>query len=136
MWPWIALIFSASQLLAAWTIINLLLAADRFTKYISPVDGVHVISGTDRTILYLGLVVLIINAIILIFAHAWLKRRQRKGWELLFLGLFLNVGYSMVSLFMRGRGATVFVFTLVGSIVGFYLLYQVRDKYEPNKSKI
>lgn len=129
LWPWIALLFGSLQLLAAWALINLLRAADWFVDYGSHMSSPGVISGADRVAIYLGISVLIVDAMILLFAYPRLKKRRRKGWELLFLGSLLNIGYSVISLFIHGRGLAAFTFSLISSAVGFYLLYQVRDKY-------
>lgn len=136
-WPWIALLFGVVQVVAAWALWNLIQVADRvgmlygsfYAKYPAA------ISDTDRFIIYIGIVVLLVDAAILFLAYPELKRRKRRGWSLLLLGVLLNVVYSVVSLFIARRGAGSFIFSLLGSAVGFYLLYQIKDKYNVGKSK-
>ncbi|MBI3624174.1 hypothetical protein HY218_00925 [Candidatus Saccharibacteria bacterium] len=127
-WPWIALVFGVLQLLAAWGLWQL-------TRFVESLNNLVLytaakpITGFDKTLIYLGVLVLVVDGIILLLAYPHLKLRNHKGWELLFLGALLNVVYGVVELFINGRGIGSFVFSLIGSAVGFYLLFQVRDKY-------
>lgn len=126
LWPWIALIFGVLQLLAAGVLVRLL----RLTATVGPISGALVISGTERVAIYVGIAVLIIDAVILLLAFPKLRWRSRRGWELLFLGSLLNFGYTIISFFIHSRGILPAVFGLLGSVVGFYLLYQVRGAYK------
>jgi hypothetical protein len=129
-WPWIALVFGVLQLLAAWALWNLLRFADTVVNYSSfYVEYPSTVSSSDRVIIYLGIVVLLVDAAILLMAYPELKKRVRRGWDLLFLGALINLAYSVLSLFIHGRGFGSFIFSLVGSAIGFYLLFQVRGKY-------
>ncbi len=131
-WPWIAAIFGVLQLLAAWGLW-------RLTRYVSVLHDVssyylgteeYGMTGTDKTVIYIGIIVLLIDAVILLMAYPELVKRARRGWELLFLGALLNVVYSVVTLFIGGRGFGSFLLGLLGSSAGFYLLFQVREKYK------
>jgi hypothetical protein len=68
--------------------------------------------------------------VILLMAYPHLVKRARRGWDLLFLGSLLNVVYSLVSVFIDGRGFSNFLLSLVGSAIGFYLLFQIKDRYK------
>lgn len=133
-WPWVALIFGILQLLAAWSLWRFM---DNFNQAADYVNSLSIylsgdsvaLSGTDKAIVYLGLITLVVDAVLLLMAYSPLKARQRRGWDLLFLASLLNVAYAVVALFMRGHGLGSFLFSLLGSAVGFYLLFQVRDKF-------
>jgi hypothetical protein len=134
-WPWIALVFGVLQLFAAWALWNLIRAAQVAVGYGSLyIRHPYAMSGTDRLVSYAGIGFLLVDAVILLKAYPELKKRSRRGWELLFLGLCLNVVYSVVSLFISGRGVGSFIFSFIGSGVGFYLLFQVRSKYGSTKT--
>jgi len=129
-WPWIALVFGALQVLAAWGLWNVIRAAHSIFEYGSfYIRYPAAVSSSDKMIIYLGITVLLVDAVILLMAYPGLKKRTRRGWHLLFLGALINLAYSVVSLFIDGRGIGGFVFGLIGSVVGFYLLFQVRGKY-------
>ena len=129
-WPWIALVFGVLQIFAAWALWNLVRVAETMIGYSSLyVNYPDALNGTDRIVIYLGIAVLLVDAVILLMAYPELKKRSRRGWDLLFLGALLNVFYSLVTLFIDGRGVGSFLFSLIGSAIGFYLLFQVRGKY-------
>lgn len=130
-WPWIALIFGILQLLAAFGLWGIVTTAERVVNtYASIYSGQTLLSGFDKLVIYLGIAVLVLDAVILLKAYPELKKQTRKGWDLLFLGSLVNLAYALVSLFINQRGVGSFLFSLLGSAVGFYLLFQVRDRYK------
>src|SRR4030095_3265872 len=135
--PWIALIFGILQLFAGWALWNLIRTTE---EVISQYNAYYVnypdaMSGFDRLIIYLGIIVLIVDAVILLMAYPELKKRSRRGWDLLFLGALINLAYAITSLFISDRGFGSFFFSLLGSAIGFYLLFQVRGKYSAGSSQ-
>lgn len=130
-WPWIALIFGIIQLWAAWGLWDLTRAVNKVATYFGTYLGTsYGYSSKDKFFIYLGIASLVVDAVILLMAYPHLKNRHKRGWDLLFLGSLLNVVYSVLNLFISGRGFGDFLFSLIGSAVGFYLLFQVRDKYK------
>jgi hypothetical protein len=134
-WPWLALVFGVLQLAAAWGLYRLTTYTNELTVYINQVSrslgGQDVgLTSTDKTIIYVGIAVLLVDAVILLMAYPHLVKRARRGWDLLFLGSLLNVVYSLVSVFIDGRGFSNLLFSLVGSAIGFYLLFQIKDRYK------
>lgn len=129
-WPWIALIFGVLQLLAAYSLWRLASFVERLNSWVTYYTATSPLSATDKAIIYLGVVVLLVDAVILLMAYPHLKTRNRRGWDLLFLGALINVVYGVVQIFINDRGIGSFIFSLLGSAIGFYLLFQVRDKYK------
>lgn len=135
-WPWIALVLGLLQILAAWALWGLVTAAQRIIDTVNSYSSLYTtarsvgLSSLDKTFIYLGVVVLLVDGVILLMAFPQLQKRNRKGWDLLFLGALLNVGYAIVEIFIHDRGMSSFIFNLIGSAIGFYLLFQVRDKYK------
>lgn len=136
-WPWLALIGGVMQLFAAlavWRLLNWAREVEQFTAYYSRVTGVdYGPSAFDKTMIYVGVAFLVVDAVILLLAFSPLRARDSKGWRLLFLGALLNLAYAVVSIFIDGRGLGSFIVSLVGSAIGFYLLYQVKDKFNGKK---
>lgn len=134
-WPWLALIFGILQLVAAWSLWNLARTANSIIDTANRISLYYTGETTgygsgDKFFIYLGIIVLLVDAVILIMAYPHLVKKARKGWELLFLGSLINVAYSVVTIFIDGRGFSGFVFSLIGSAIGFYLLFQIRDRYK------
>jgi len=138
--PILALVAGIFQLAGAYWVFKLARVAeqvDNLLRSYSTLTGVNAgLSGADRTLIYLGAVVLVVDAVILLMAYGGLSKRKKQGWDLLFLAGVLNVVYSVVSLFITGRGFGSFVFGLIGSALGFWLLFQVRSKFGGKASKI
>ena len=129
-WPWLALIFGIIQLFAALTLWRLTSRVNELVSYYGVVTNTNVgYSGMDKFFIYTAIIILLIDAVILLMAYPKLAKRQKSGWDLLFLGSLLNVGYSIVNLPISGRGFGDFILSLLGSAIGFYLLYQVKEKY-------
>lgn len=134
-WPWIALVFGILQIIAALALIKLLNTAENILLVGNSFLGSSVgLSVFDKLTIYLGIIFLAVDAIILLLAYPELKKRSRRGWELIFLGSIINVAYSVISIFIISRGFGTFIFSLLGSAVGFYLLFQVRSKYGSDKT--
>ncbi len=133
-WPWLALFGGLLQLAAAWALKGL---TDVASGYIDLANKVSVayggkttgLSTVDRGVVYLGIIMLVVDAVIMLAAFSPLKARLRRGWDLLFLASVLNVVYTVLSLFVSGRGFGNFIGGLLGSAIGFYLMYQVKPLY-------
>ena len=129
-WPWLALIFGVIQLFAAWGLWHLTRVVNSVATYYGIVTHTSLgYSGKDKLFIYIGIIVLLVDAVILLMAYPKLVKRAKAGWDLLFLGSLLNVVYSVVNLLISGRGFGDFLFSLLGSAIGFYLLFQVKEKY-------
>ena len=132
--PWIALIFGVLQVLVAWGVWGIARTADRLTDVVNTyaafytAERVH-LSAFDRSAIYLGALVLLVSVIIGIMAYKPLVAKERRGWDLLFLASLVNVAYSVVAIFINGRGFGSFIMGLIGSAIGFYLLFQIKGAY-------
>ncbi len=138
-WPWIALIFGVLQLAVAywlWKSIETLEAITNIANNISLVyTGTQIgLSSIDRTLIYLGVAILVVDAVILLMAYPHLKQRAKRGWELVFLGTLIYMLYTVLALFIEGRGIGDFIINMLGAAVSFYLLFQVREFYKGSTS--
>jgi hypothetical protein len=133
-WPWLALIFGLLQLMAVWALYESVRWSNEVIDSLNSLSVYYTgqtvgPSSTDKMFLYVGIIVLLVDAVILLMAFPHLKKRAKKGWNLIFLGMILNVIYAIISPFLYGNNFGNLIFGLVGSAIGFYLLYQVKDKY-------
>lgn len=139
-WPYIALIFGVLQLLAALSLWNLMRVASPLIDYANELNrytnGNYIgYSSTDKIVIYGGIALLLVNAVIFLMAYAPLKARAQKGWDLIFLASLINVLYAVVQIFISTRGIGSFIMSLVGSAVGFYLLFQIKERYGTKPAK-
>ncbi len=85
---------------------------------------------------WLALTSVVIGAVILLMAYKPLKEKQKKGWDLLLLGSVINVVYAVLLIFVGsgyGGGFSNFIFSLIGSAIGFWILFQIRKSYISSK---
>ena len=135
-WPWIVLVLGVLQLLSAWALWKLMdnVAqplidyANSLSQYYGTGETIG-FSAFDKTVIYLAIAFLVAEAIIMLMAFKPLQAKLKRGWDLIFLSALLNVAYAVVTLFIDGRGAGTFVMQLIGSAVGFYFLFQIRELY-------
>lgn len=136
-WPVLALIFGLLQLFAVYSLWQLGHTANTLIYDLNQYSvalGNDPVTPTLGVFYYLGLGVLVIDAIILLLAVAPLNGRRKKGWDLLLIGSTLNLVYGIVILFDAYGGFGSLLGTLIGSAVSFYLLFQIRDYYTGAKS--
>ena len=137
-WPWIALVFGVLQILAALSLWGIVTAAERAINVANTYSMIYTgqvvgLSAMDKTVIFLGVALLFVDAILLLKAYPELKKRTRKGWDLLFLASLLNAAYAVITLFINQRGVGGFLFSVLGSAIGFYLLFQVKNSYHTTK---
>ncbi len=74
----------------------------------------------------IGLLLALVSAVLDLLAYQPLVQHKKAGWNLLFYGMILSV-VSLLLHVISGYG----VFgQLVGVLVGFWLLFEVRDAYK------
>lgn len=139
-WPYLALIIGVLQLFAAWSLWQLanwsnalVDYANRLGQYAPGYTAGY--SATDKMIIYVGLALLVINGVLFLMAFSPLTKKLKRGWDLLFLASAINVVYAIVQVFMASRGIFSFITSLIGSAIGFYLLFQIRDRYSSSKAQ-
>ena len=129
-WPWLALIGGVLQLWAAWALYHLANFTNRLLDIAYYNSGnTYGPSSFDKTIIYLGAIMLAVDAVILLMAFPKLQKREKGGWNLLFLAALINLAYGVVQIFTYNRGFGAFLGSLIGSAIAFYLLFQVREKF-------
>ena len=134
--PWVALVVGALTLLGAWGLwswasvtssyINSLNAGCNL--YLSGACDSLSTAGRMTAWVWLGLAVLIVEGLLYLLAFPGLRDRKKAGWNYLYWGALVNVAYAVVVL-LTGYGVQNFVFSLVGSAIGFWLLFQIRSMY-------
>lgn len=134
-WPWLALIGGVLQLLSAWWLYRWANAANDLSNSLNELSrafgGNDVVDERLTVWVWIALAMLAIEGVILLVAYPKLNKRQKSGWDLLFLVGLLNVVYAIVSLFFDGRGGFgSLIWNLLVSAIVFYLLFAVRDKYK------
>jgi uncharacterized membrane protein HdeD (DUF308 family) len=115
--PWLALVFGVLAILSG-------VAAFGFLSVLSPFAAVAGAGQYAFTGL-LAAAVLVAQGVVELLAFPSLKSRKAMGWSLMFLSLLLSVVSSIFYLSVFGV-----VQSLIGVLIGYYFLYQVKSYYK------
>jgi hypothetical protein len=135
MW-WIALVFGLLQLWAAWDLWRLGHVVNDFVDYANTISKAYGGTTVDGLgfFYYFSLMVLALDAVLLLLAAPGLKAMRKAGWNLLFYSLLVNVAYGVFRMFSgHGGGLDDLVWAVVSSVVGAFILFQVRDFFTGSK---
>jgi hypothetical protein len=135
-YPWLALIFGVLQILAVMALWQLGHNVNELSDAILKVYKGNAVPSLGM-FYWLSLAVLVIDAVILLMAFPQLRARRKKGWDLLFLATALNIVYGFVFMLVDnyyGGNFGDFLRSVFFSVIGFYLLYQVRSYYAGSSS--
>ncbi len=137
--PWINLALGVFALWAAYGLWHWAHIADRLIDYTNSLNQLYgaPVLPTNRlsATVWLGLAILVIEAIIYIAAFPATRARKKSGWDLLFYALLVNVVYGLAVLFTDHGGFASLVSSVIGSAVGMYFLFQIREEYLGKSSK-
>jgi hypothetical protein len=130
--PWVNLILAVLLLWGAWITYHLLTLTDGLLNYSNSLSTAYgygaVAPTTISPFLWLGLVLMVVEAVVLFIAFPALRARQKSGWNLLFYTGLLNVVYGLV-IAVGGMDLGRLIMAVLSSLVGLYLLFQVRSYF-------
>jgi hypothetical protein len=116
---WAPLLVVFSVLLSVFSILSALTAGSYYARL-----GVYIGVGFGFKY-YLGLAVFALQTILMAAAYPGLKSHHKAGWKMLFYSGLVSLAYAVVSSFNLGG----FFWSLIGSAIGFYILFQVKSYY-------
>lgn len=131
--PWLALVSGIFGLLAA---LGLWRAAHYVNQWVDYANRISATYGgatqTDKlgVFFWISLVALLGFAVLALAAFSGLKARKKVGWDLMFYSAAANVIYGFVSIFYAPAGISSFFGTILATVVGLYLLFQIRGHYK------
>lgn len=134
-WPWVALVFGVLQILAAWTLWQMMDRVQPFVDFANSLSqnyGTGEIigySGVEKFLIYVSIATLVASGVLLLMAVSPLKNKVKRGWDLLFIGVLLNVVYAVLAVFIDGRGFGTFLVSMLGTAIGLYFLFQIKGSY-------
>jgi len=131
--PWINLIFGVLTLYSVWILWHWAHYASALVNYANSLSAAY--GGTPIAVdrmgagIWLGLLVLLVEALLYLAAYPATRDHKKSGWDLMFYAALLNVAYGIVVLFTSYGSIGTFVGSLIGSAIGLYLLFQIRTSY-------
>lgn len=137
--PFLSLFSGVLALWGAWSIYNLMNTADRLIDYTNSISRAY---GAPESVVssfsffgWLSVAFLVVEAAIAFKAYSALTKKRKSGWDLLFLLALVNVGYAVATLFSNVSDFGAFLFAISTSVVGLFVLFQVRSVYDPSAPK-
>lgn len=125
--PWLTLIGAVLMLLASWSLYQLLTYAVGVAGYASTYG--YTVGGAQLGVIgWLSLAVLVLEAVIMLLAFSPLKARKKQGWNMLYWVALLSVGFSVIYFFADWNLPSL-IFSLFGSAVSLFILFQIRGHY-------
>lgn len=135
--PWLNLILGVLSLYSVYVIWHWAHLTNNLINYansISAAYGGPLVSTNRLTFgIWLGLIVLAIEALLYLAAFPATRDRKKSGWNLMFYAFLVNVAYGVVILFTDYGGLGTLIWTLIGSGIGLYFLFQIRASYKAAK---
>jgi hypothetical protein len=129
----VALVFGAIQLWLAWIFWR---DAHRVNELVDWANSLTTAFGGKASVdhigvfFYLSVVALAVDGVLLLMAVAGLKGLKKAGWNLMFYSLLLNVAYGILRMFSEyGNEASYLIGSIISSVIGAYLLFQVRELF-------
>ncbi len=137
--PWLNLIGGLFALSSAYWLYHWAHLANSLVNYTNSLSeafgGPKVSSSRWSVGLYIALAVLAVEAVMYIAAFPGLKAHKKAGWNFLFYALLLNTVYGIVTMFTDYGGGSNLIGLVIGTVVGLYFLFQVRDVYSGGSSR-
>lgn len=132
--PWLALIYGVLQILGAFALAGILSQANRieqaYDRAFGTTSNVPVLSSAEELLIYIGISLLFIQAVLLLLSVPRLMRFEYKGWGHLFLVFLINLLYAVTALFISDRSVSSFLWNILVCGISFYLLFQIRGHFE------
>ncbi|HKX72881.1 MAG TPA: hypothetical protein VJM32_02625 [Candidatus Saccharimonadales bacterium] len=138
--PWLVLLGGFLILLSAWGLYQAVSVADRWaglanelgaawgTGYVEPVSV--------SPLLWLSLIILVIEGVLYFVAFPALQTYQKKGWNILYWLALINAAQGLVHTIAYANvyfNVGQLLMSLLGTVIGLYLLFQVRAYYTGEK---
>jgi len=130
--PWINLVLGLLALLVVYGLWNWAHADNGLINYansLSSAYGGPTVGNRLSFGIWLGLVVLTVEALLYIAAFPATRERKKSGWNLMFYAMLVNLLYGVIIAFTSYGGVGSLIGTVIGSAIGLYLLFQIRSSY-------
>ena len=118
--PWLALVFGILGVVGSLGGVLALLGLGAFGVSMMPYGGLSVVNASA-----FGIVVLLLGlaaSVLMLMAYPGLKDQKMSGWKMAFWSEVVSLLGSLV--------AFNFVGLLVGALIGFYILFQIKSSYK------
>jgi len=133
--PWLALLSGIFGIYTAYNMWRVAHFVNEWTDSINRTYGNYGLRAPSSVVdlglvFYISIATMIVFAILALLAFPGLKAKKKIGWNLMFYSMIASVAYGIVSLFYSGGGVGSLLSAVIGSVIGMYILFQVRSHYK------
>ena len=123
--PWLSLIAGILGLLSA---IGLWQMAHRIGRFANDFGVTEYVPQLGLAF-WLSFLLTLAFSVLALMAFPGLKAMKKVGWNLMFYSMLANIAYGIASLFYSNGGVFGLISALIMSAIGFYILFQIRNRY-------
>lgn len=138
--PWLTILAAAGSAWAAWALWDWAHTVGQWVNYLnswtSLYSGQTVSANAMGAGMWIAFIVMLVSAVIYLAAFAGLKAVKKAGWNFLFLGTIVSLVYGVVVLFTDFGSAGNLIGAIIGVVIGWYFLFQIRDYYTGKKAEV
>lgn len=132
--PVLAMIGAVLNVFAVWALWSAVHVTSGYVDLANELSRAYgtgeVVSTSYLTVwVWIAMAISVLTAVLYFMAYNPLKAKLKRGWDLLFYASLVNVAYSVVTLFVHGRGVSSFVVGLLFTALGWWILFQIRPAY-------
>lgn len=131
--PWINLVLGILTLWSAYALWNWARLANGLIDYANSISkafgGTTVATNRLSIGIWLGIAVLVVEGVLYLAAFPGTRDRKKAGWNFMFYAALVNIVYAVVVIFTDYGGVGNLIGYLIGSAIGLYLLFQIKDAY-------
>lgn len=138
--PWVNVILGVLSLWAAYGLWQWAHVSNGLIDYANTISraygGTTVATSRMSVVVWLALIVVAVEGVLYIMAFPGTKARKKAGWNLMFYALIVNAIYGVINLFYSNGGVGSFIGYVIGTVIGLYFLFQIRDAYTGGKQTV
>lgn len=134
--PFASVIIGILTVSTAWTLWRWAHVSNDLINYANNMNSMYgdtpVIPTSRMNIsVWFAIVILLFEAFLYLSAYQPTKDRKKAGWNLLFYAALVNFVYGIIGVFTNYDGFSSLIGIIIGTSIGLYLLFQVREEYLP-----
>lgn len=127
--PWLTLIGGILSLIGAWGIFSLVNLANQISTGYGLYGYTAPVATFVGPLVWVGLALIVLQAILFLVAFPGLRAHKKSGWNILLWVSFVNIIYDIVYNIFAYMNIGQLIFSLIGAVIGLYLLFQVRSYF-------
>jgi hypothetical protein len=137
--PWINLVLGLFVALSAywiWQAAHTVNQLVDFVNYYSAAAGTGTVTNKLGVFFWVSFIALLVSGALLLASVPGLKARSKaRGWNIAYYAVWLNLFFGIIYMFDVHGGFGQLLSSALGTVIGLYVLFQIRGAYSDSKAK-